>query len=202
MIQVLQFGNLKTIFLKGVVVIVKLIYQSYKSSRLSDDRGGPQIYVLGAYSILFLLGLFITFGYAYKVENMATSLNYAIEMAATTAFGNHTIPDTKNNGVQISNAAALQQEFQDILQAYLTGWPQSSYVLKTFNVYGESDRGLSPPTGFSKPIPGTSAYITMDLKLKVNLGFVPTNAHWTIPLYIMVSSNSYESATGAWNLAR
>lgn len=169
---------------------------------MSDERGGPQIYVLGGFAILLLMGLFTTFGYAYKIQIMASNLNYRTKIAATTAFGSHTIPNTGNNGIQISNANALQQEFRDILQDQIKNWPQSTYTLQSFQVYGESDRGLSPPTGFFQPIPGTSVYIKMDFNIEVNPGFLPMNTRWTIPLYVMVSSNSYESATGAWNLVR
>ncbi|WP_156146495.1 hypothetical protein [Desulfosporosinus sp. I2] len=187
---------------EDVVEILKKILKRYKSLPLSDERGGPQIYVLGGFAILLLMGLFTTFGYAYKIQIMASNLNYGTKIAATTAFGSHTIPNTGNNGVQISNANALQQEFRDILQDQMKDWPQSTYTLQSIQVYGESDRGSSPPTGFSQPIPGTSAYIKMDFNIEVNPGFLPMNTRWTIPLYVMVSTNSYESATGAWNLVR
>jgi len=133
---------------------------------------------------------------------MASNLNYGIKTAATTALGDHTVPDTTNNGIQIIDASGMQQEFTADLQNQMKNWPQSSYTLDSFQVYGESDRGSSPPMGFTQPIPGASVYIKMNFNLAINSGFIPMPKNWTIPLYVMVSTNSYESATGAWNLAR
>lgn len=185
-----------------MITIFNELAKRYQYSPFSDERGGPQIYVLGGFAIFFLLAVFTTFGYAHKIQLMAGNLNYGIKTAAMTALGDHTVPDTTNDGMQIVDATDMQQEFMFNLQNQMKNWPQSSYTLDSFQVYGESDRGSSPPSGFTQPIPGTSAYIKMTLNLTVNLGFIPMNPHWSIPLYVMVSSNSYESSTGAWNLAR
>ncbi|WP_298203078.1 hypothetical protein [Desulfosporosinus sp.] len=181
---------------------LRTIYLRYKKSSLSDECGGPQIYVLGGFAILLLMGLFTTFGYAYKIQIMASNLNYGTKLAATTAFGIYAVPEIDRFGIKIVDASGMQQEFKNILQDQMKDWPQSTYTLQSFQVYGESDRGASPPTGFAQPIPGTSVYIKMDFNIEINPGFIPMNTHWTIPLYVMVSSNSYESATGAWNLVR
>jgi len=188
---------------RGCSKMFKEIYRRYKQSPVSDERGGPQIYVLGGFAILLLLALFTTFGYAHKIQIMATNLHYGIKTAAITALGNHTVPDVDNNyGIQIYDESDLKQEFMANLQNQMKYWPKSTYTLDSFQVYGESDRGSSPPVGFSQPIPGTSVYIKMTFNIAINPGFIPMNTHWSIPLYVMVSSNSYESATGAWNLAR
>lgn len=155
-------------------------------------------------AIFFLLGLFTTFAYAYKIQHMVTILHDGINTAAITALGDHTVPDVDNNGgIKIFDESDLQQEFLTNLQNGLQNWPVSSYALQSFQVFGEGDRGSAPPVGFSQPIPGTSVYIAMTMNVAINTGFLPmSNTHWSIPLHVMVSSNSYERSTGAWNLVR
>lgn len=179
------------------------IHRKYKHSQLSDECGGPQIYVLAAISIFFLLALYTTFAYAHKIQVMATMLHNGIKTAAITALGDHTVTDADNYGIKIVDVSDVQQEFMTNLQNNLKNWPIGSYTLQSFQVYSEGDKGSSPPSGFSQPIPGASIYITMNMNVAINPGFIPMpNTHWSIPLNIMVSSNSFESSTGAWNLVR
>lgn len=183
--------------------MLKAIYMKYKCSPLSDECGGPQIYVLAAMAIFLLLGLYTTFAYAHKIQVMATSLHNGIKTAAITAFSDNTIPDPVNYGMQLSDVSAVQQEFMTNLQSNLQNWPQSTYTIQSFQLFNEADKGTSPPPGFSQSVPGTSIYITMNMNIVINPGFLPmSNTHWSIPLHVMVSSNSYESSTGVWNLVR
>lgn len=174
----------------------------YRASPWSDERGGPNIYVLGVFVISLLLTLYTAFAYIGKIQATATSFNHGIEIAAKTAYGKHAIPDTGNNGVEISDATAFQQEFMDVLQGQMKDWPPGSYALTSLQVFRESDQGAPPPLGFSRPVPGTSVYIQMELRIKVAAGSIPMVPRWSIPIYAMVSSNSYDASTGAWNLAR
>ncbi|WP_242831263.1 hypothetical protein [Desulfitobacterium dehalogenans] len=186
----------------GVINIFKYLIKKYKASRFSDEHGGPPIYILAIFFISTLLAVYAAFSYVGKIQAMATNLSYGIEVAAKTAFGNHAIPDTTNNGVQVSNAGAFQNEFISILQDQMKDWPRNTYTIRSLETFGESDRGSLPPTEFSNPVPGTSVYIKMDMHIKIDMGFIPVFTRWTIPIYVMVSSNSYDASTGAWNLAR
>lgn len=182
--------------------MLKRIYRKYKSLPISDECGGPPIYVLGAAAIFFLLALITTFAYAYKIQHMASMLNNGIKTAAITVLGDTTVSDPDSGGIKVVDVIAAEQEFSTDIQAQLTNWPQSTYTLQSFQVFSEADRGSIPPPGFTQPVPGTSIYLTMNLNLVIHPGFIPINTHWSIPLYVMVSPNSYESSTRAWNLTR
>ncbi|HBV88450.1 MAG TPA: hypothetical protein DEF42_17845 [Desulfosporosinus sp.] len=183
--------------------MLKRIYQKYKSMQISDDRGGPQIYVLAAISIFLLLALYSTFGYVYKIQVMATRLHDAISTSAITALGANTVPDPTKGGIQVVDTSEVQQEFMINLQNNLKNWPSSSYTLQSAQVFSENDKGSSSPFAFSEPVPGTSIYLEMTMNIALFPGFIPmSNTHWSIPLHVMVSPNSYESSTGTWNLVR
>ena len=183
--------------------IPKAIYWRYKKSSLSDECGGPQIYVLAATAIFFLLALYTTFAYAHKIQVMATRLHDAINIAAITALGDNTVPDPENGGLDIVDTTKTQQEFTTNLQNHLKNWPSSSFALQSTQVFTEADKGSSPPTGFSQAVPGTSIYLTMTMNIALIPGVIPmSNTHWSIPIRVMVSPNSYERSTGTWNLVR
>lgn len=183
--------------------IPKAIYWRYKKSRFSDECGGPQIYVLAATAIFFLLALYTTFAYAHKIQVMATRLHDAINNSAITALGDNTVPDPENGGLDIVDTTKTQQEFTTNLQNHLKNWPSSSFSLQSTQVFSEADKGSSPPTGFSQAVPGTSIYLTMTMNIALIPGFIPmSNTHWSIPIRVMVSPNSYERSTGTWNLVR
>lgn len=182
--------------------VLQVIYRKYKGSRFADERGGPQIYVLAAVAMFFLLALFTTFGYAHKIQIMAMKLHYGIKTAATTTLGDNTVTDPDTGGIQVIDTSNMQNEFLSNLKNQMQDWPDSSYTLQSFQVFSEGDKGSSPPSGFNNPIPGTSIYLTMNLNLVITPGFIPMNTNWSIPLRVMVSPNSYESSTGAWNLVR
>lgn len=183
--------------------LLKVMYLKYKNSSLSDECGGPQIYVLAATALFFLLALYVTFAYAHKVQVMATRLHDGIKTAAITALGDNTLLDPVDGGVHVSNASAVQQEFMANLQDQVKNWPQSSYTLQSLQVFGEGDKGSAPPSGFSEPIPGTSLYISMIMNITIVPGVIPmSNTHWAIPINVLVTPNSYESSTGTWNLVR
>jgi hypothetical protein len=182
---------------------VKRFHKKYKNSSLGNECGGPHIYVLGLMFLFFLLAVFTAFAYAHKIQTMATMLHEGIKTAAVTSFGDNAIPDPNNYGVEVSSASNMQQEFMTDLQNDLSNWPQSSYTLQSFQTYGEEDKGESPPSGFYQPIPGASAYITMTLNITIIPGFLPmSNTKWAIPIYVIVTPNSFESSTGVWNLVR
>ena len=183
--------------------MLKTICRKYKSSSLSDECGGPQIYILAAISIFFLLALYTTFAYAHKIQVMATRLHDSINTAAITALGDNTVPDSANGGIQVVDTTQTQREFTANLQNDLKSWASSSFTLQSAQVFSEADKGSSPPTGFSQAVPGTSIYLTMTMNIALLPGFIPmSNTHWSIPLQVMVSPNSYESSTGTWNLVR
>ena len=183
--------------------MLKKVYQKYKSMPISDDCGGPQIYVLAAISIFLLLALYSTFGYVYKIQVMATRLHDSISTSAITALGDNTAPDPTKGGIQVVDTDHIRQEFLANLQNNLRNWPSSSYTLQSAQVFSEVDKGASSPLGFSEPVPGTSIYLAMTMNIVLFPGFIPmSNTRWSIPLHVMVSPNSYESSTGTWNLVR
>ncbi|KLU63111.1 hypothetical protein CEB3_c05310 [Peptococcaceae bacterium CEB3] len=182
---------------------LETVCKTYKDSAMGDERGFVGVYVLAGMGIFLLLAMFTTFAYAAKIQQMATTLHRGIKDAATIALSDNTIPDPVNYGMQVNNTSAVQQEFMNNMQTVLQNWPQSTYTLQSFKVYGESDRGSPAPIGFYGTIPGTSAYVTMNMNIAVTLPLLPLpTTHWAIPLHVMVSANSFEESTRVWNLAR
>jgi hypothetical protein len=175
-----------------------------EGSLLGNDRGSAHIYVLATMFLFVLLALFTTIAFAFRIQMMATIFHDRINTAAQTALGDHTVPDPTNGGVHVVDVSDMKQEFMNNVQNLLQSWPQSSYTLQSFQVFGESDRkNTPPPAGFSQPVPGTSVYITMNFNFVVNTNLIPMPVtRWSVPVYCMVSSNSFESSTKAWNLAR
>jgi len=170
---------------------------------LGDDRGGVAVFVLGILLIFFILIVTEAFSYVSYVYRAANDLHNGIGIAGRNALSDFTTVNPADGSVIVTDNNLLEQHFSQYLSNQLQKWPSSCYTITSFQVYSETDRNSQAPVGFSTIVPGTSIYVKMDLILAVMPGLVPeTFSHWSIPLTDIISQNSYESATGEWNLVR
>lgn len=178
------------------------MFQKYwEMSQEQREKGLGSIYIMGLIVIVLLLLLTSVFAAIGYIHNMISSLHNAVEITGSQALNQVVVPDLQGGQVMALQVQA-EQDFQTILPRYLK-WPQSSYSIQSFQVFSESDRGKPAPSGFIGIVPGTSIFVTMNLKLTVLPGILPANhTTWIFPVRDTITPNTFHSPNGEWNPVR
>lgn len=179
------------------------MFQKYRQmSKEEKEKGVGAIYVIGLICMVLLLVLTSVFAAIGYINNMISILHNAMDIAGRQTLNQINIADIQGGQVLVDQADA-EQIFQTILPKYLSKWSQSSYSVQSFQVFSESDRDKPAPPGFTGIVPGTSAFITMNLQLTVLPGLLPANlTTWIFPVKDTVTPNTYHAPDGAWNPVR